>query len=184
MRSVLRVCVRVNPRHLRQNLLAASECLCSVLCVRVNPRHLCPNLLAASVRLCRSVFWVVAPCVWPPGGPARGPAPTLHRPLRPCQSAPSVPESAGGLCVSVSCSVPPCVWPPGGPARGPAPTLPMRPSAPSVYLHAPPAAYTHVRLRIAAACAPIGGQVLSRQLGVARAFAHVPFAAILHSAAG
>ena len=77
--------VRVNLRHLCQNLLAsavhlrpcqsapsvpesARRPLC--ICVRVNLRHLCQNLLVASVY------------------------------LRPCQSAPSVPESAGGLCAS------------------------------------------------------------------------------------
>src|SRR5512137_417895 len=57
----------------------------------VNPRHLCPNLLAASVSVSVSVSIraICAQICWRPLCPCPC--------LRPCQSAPSVPKSAGGL---------------------------------------------------------------------------------------
>ena len=117
------VCVCVNLRHLRQNLLAAS-----VLCV--NLRHLRQNLLAASVclRLCQSapsapesagglcasasasICAICARICWRPlcsVSICAICARICWRPLlRLCQSAPSVPESAGGLCLRPRQSAP------------------------------------------------------------------------------
>ena len=130
LRLCLRVCVCVNPRHLRPNLLAASVsasvpprlrlcqsapsapksagglgvCVCASASASVSIRAICAQICwrPRRLRLCLRVCVCVDPRHLRPNLLAASASASVPPRLRPCQSAPSAPKSAGGLRVCIA----------------------------------------------------------------------------------